>query len=143
MSTDRSAATSAAEAREPIVSAVRTSLGDAVRSVIYFTPSRFDVLYVRKDLYGSPDEVEEAKSQLVEFERVGFAEGPIRTAIAQRAGGSDIGPYEFTIRVHDRGFVVRVIVDDAGVLFTADTMDIAAFEDAAAAIVRLLHEPSD
>jgi len=143
MNAKRSTATDAAGVNDAIVSAVRTSLGDTVRSVIYFTPSAFDVLYVRQDLYGSSDEIHEAKSQLVEFERVGFAEGPIRTAIAQREGGSDIGPYHFTIRVHDRGFVVRVIVDDAGVLFTADAMDIAAFEDAAAAIVRLLHDASD
>ena len=79
----------------------------------------------------------------MEFERVGFAEEPIRTAISQRDGGSDIGPYEFTIRVHDRGFDVRVIVHDVGVLFTADSMDITAFEDAAAAVVKLLGESAD
>jgi hypothetical protein len=111
--------------------------------VIYFTPSTFEVLYVRQDLYRSSEAAREAKSQLVEFERVGFAEGPIRTAIAQREGGSDIGPYEFTIRVHDRGFVVRVIVNDVGVLFTADSMDIADFEDAAAAVVNLLGKSTD
>ena len=80
----------------------------------------------------------EAKSQLVEFERTGFAEGPVRTVVAGMEGGSDIGSYEFTVRFHGDGFVVRVIQGDAGVLFTTDDMDVAAFEDAASAIRRLL-----
>ncbi|MFC3478217.1 DUF7522 family protein [Halobacterium litoreum] len=72
------------------------------------------------------------------FERTGFAEGPVRTAIADRAGDSDIGPYEFTVRFHRDGFVVRVIQGDAGVLFTTDAMNVDAFEDAATAIRGLL-----
>ena len=84
MNSDRSAVTSGTGSHESIVSAVRTALGDTGRCVIYFTPSTFEVLYVRQDLYRSSEAVREAKSQLVEVERVGFAEGPIRTAIAQR-----------------------------------------------------------
>ncbi|QPV64232.1 hypothetical protein I7X12_06320 [Halosimplex litoreum] len=122
------------------MSAVRTSLGDELRSVVYFTPSAFDILYTRQDLYGSTDDARTAKSQLVEFERTGFAEGPIRTAIARREGGSDIGPYEFTVRFHEDGFVVRVIHGDVGVLFTTDSMDVNGFEDAATAVTGLLDE---
>jgi hypothetical protein len=123
---------------DSIVSAARTGLGDTLRSVVYFTPSAFDVLYARRDLYGSTDGVTEAKSQLVEFERTGFAEGPVRTMIASREDGSDIGRYEFTVRFHENGFVVRIIEGDAGVLFTADDMDVRSFEDAASAITGLL-----
>jgi hypothetical protein len=123
---------------ESIVSAVRTSLGDTLRSVVYFTPSAFDVLYVRRDLYDSDASLNEAKSQLVEFERTGFAEGPVRTMIARQEGGSDIGRYEFTVRFHEDGFVVRIIAGDDGVLFTTDDMDVAAFDDAAAAVRGLL-----
>jgi hypothetical protein len=126
------------EMADSIVSAARTSLGDTLRSVVHFTPSAFDVLYTRRDLYDSAERTAEAKSQLVEFERTGFAEGPVRTALASAAAGSDIGAYEFTVRVHGDGFVVRVIQGDAGVLFTTDDMDVAAFEDAAIAIRRLL-----
>lgn len=126
------------ELADSLVSAARTSLGDTLRSVVYFTPSEFDVLYVRRDLYDSAERVTEAKSLLVEFERTGFAEGPVRTMIARAGGGSDIGPYEFTVRFHEDGFVVRVIQGDAGVLFTADSMDVTAFEDAASAIRGLL-----
>ena len=129
-----------AETADGVVSAARTSLGDTLRSVVYFTPSAFDVLYTRRDLYGSAERTAEAKSQLVEFERTGFAEGPVRTALARMEGGSDIGEYELTVRFHDDGFVVRIIQGDAGVLFTTDDMDVTAFEDAASAIRKLLAE---
>ena len=119
---------------DSVVSAARTSLGDTLRSVVYFTPSGFDVLYVRQDLYSSEDAAREAKAQLVDLERVGFAEEPVRTTLAHREAGSDIGQYEFTVRFHENGFVVRVIQDDAGVLFTADSMDVSAFEDGISAI---------
>lgn len=34
--------------------------------------------------------------------------------------GSSIGPYEFTVRFHEDGFVVRMLEGDAGVLLTVD-----------------------
>lgn len=126
------------ETADGLVSATRTSLGDTLRSVIYFTPSAFDVLYVRRDLYASEDAAQEAKAQLVDLEQIGFAEHLVRTAVAQRDVGSDIGPYNFTVRFHENGFVVRVLQDDVGVLFTADSMDVAAFEDAISAIRGIL-----
>lgn len=123
-----------------IVSAARTSLGDTLRSVIYFTPSAFDILYLRQDLYDSRVNARDVKSQLVEFEQAGFSEVPVRTAIARRESNSDIGDYEFTVRFHENGFVVRVLQRDVGVLLTIDSMDVNAFEDAAIAIQTLLHE---
>ena len=126
------------DAVESIVSAARTSLGDTLRSVVYFTPTAFDVLYTRGDLYDSADATTAAMSRLVEFERTGFAEGPVRTRIAREDDDSGIGRYEFTVRFHEDGFVVRVIQGDAGVLLTADSMDVDAFEDAATAIRGLL-----
>ena len=128
------------ELADSIVSAVRTSLGDTLRAVVYFTPSSFDILYRRQDLYDSTEAAREAKSQLVEFERTGFAERPVRTAIARMGGGPDIGPYEFTVRFHKNGFVIRILQGDAGVLFTTDSMNVDAFEDATSAITGLLAE---
>jgi hypothetical protein len=125
------------ETADGLVSATRTGLGDTLRSVVYFTPSAFDVLYTRRDLYDSADRLTEAKSRLVEFERTGFAEGPVRTAIGHETG-SGIGAYELTVRFHDDGFVARVIQGDAGVLVTTDDMDVTAFEEAATAIRGLL-----
>ena len=125
-----------------LVSAARTSLGEALRSVIYFTPSAFDVLYLRQDLYDSPEAVQAAKEQLVELERVGFAEVPVRTTITHQGGETVIGPYEFTIRFHKDGFVVRVLEGDAGSIMTTDSMDLNAFEDAATAVRHLLADES-
>jgi len=122
------------EMAETILSATRTSLGDTLRSVVYFTPSSFDLLYVRQDLYSSDETARDRKRQLVQLERVGFAEQSVRTEIAHRDDVPDIGPYSFTLRFHDDGFVVRVIEGDAGVLFTADSMDISSFREAVSAI---------
>jgi hypothetical protein len=119
---------------ESVVSAARTSLGDSLRSVVYFTPSAFDVLYVRQDRYASDDAAREAKAELVDLERVGFAERPVRTRLARRESGSEIGAYGFTIRAHEDGFVVRALEGDAGVLLTADSMDVSAFEEAITAV---------
>jgi hypothetical protein len=120
------------------VRVARTSLGDTLRSVVYFTPGAFDVLYVRSDLYDSPETAREAKRRLVEFEQVGFAELPVRTTLGRENGRSSIGDYAFTVRFHEDGFVVRVLQDGAGVLLTADSMDVNAFEEAASAVRALL-----
>ncbi|SFC15746.1 hypothetical protein SAMN05444422_10553 [Halobiforma haloterrestris] len=125
---------------DEIVRIARTGLGDELRSAIYFTPSAFDVLYVRQDLYESTDEAREAKSELIDMETVGFAEVPIRNGLEAVEHANGIGEYSFTIRVHGDGFVVRKIVDDVGVVLTTDSMDVAAFRDAATAIERLLSE---
>jgi hypothetical protein len=130
------------ELADGLVSAARTSLGDTLRSVVYFTPSRFDVLYVRQDLYDSPEAAREAKSRLVDFERVGFAEAPVRTAISTDDDASGIGPYAFTVRFHEDGFVVRILGGDAGVVLTTDAMNVTAFEDVAGSI-RALVSTSD
>ncbi|MBX0285536.1 DUF7522 family protein [Haloarcula salinisoli] len=126
---------------DSVVSAARTSLGDTLRSVVYFTPGAMDVLYVRQDLYESRQRAVEAKARLVEFERVGFAEAPVRTALSPPTAEDGIGAYDFTVRVHGEGFVVRVLADDDGVLLTTDDMDVEAFEEAAVAIRRFLNEP--
>ncbi|MBZ6493454.1 DUF7522 family protein [Natrinema longum] len=123
-----------------IVSAARTSLGDTLRSVVYFTPSALEVLYLRQGLYDTTADARPAKTQLVELERVGFAESSVRTTITNQGTGSEIGPYEFTVRFHEDGFVVRVLQGDAGVLLTIDSMDVNAFEDAATAVRRLLSD---
>jgi hypothetical protein len=126
------------ETADSVVSAVRTSVGDTLRSVVYFTPSAFDVLYVRQDLYESDEAAREAKGRLVELEQVGFAERPVRTAIARERDRAGIGDYGFTVRFHENGFVVRLIEEDAGVLLTADRMDVTAFREATTAARRLL-----
>lgn len=123
---------------DSLVSAARGSLGDSLRSVIYFTPDEMDLLYVRGDLYRSRQGALEVKSRLVEFERSGFDEAPIRTILSVPDDPSGIGPYEFTVRFHRSGFVIRIVADGAGVLLTADRLDVEAFEDAVTAVTSLL-----
>jgi hypothetical protein len=131
---------------ERIVSAARTGLGDELRSVIYFTPSAFDLLYLRSDLYGTPEAARRAKSELVDIERVGFAEVPVRSALVSERRGRDrtrqstIGPYEFTVRFHADGFVARILNDDSGVLLTTDALDVDEFRTAAGSITSLLSD---
>lgn len=120
-----------------LVAAARTGLGDLLRSVVYFTPAGFDVLYVRSDVDGGGSSAREAADRLVDFETVGFAEAPVRTVLAT-SEAVGIGPYEFTVRVHRDGFVVRVIEGEGGVLLTTDAMDSDAFEEAATAARALL-----
>lgn len=125
------------ELAESLVRTARTSLSDTLRSVVYFTPSQFDVLYTRQDLYESPEASREAKADLVGFERLGFAEAPVRSG-ETGDGEPSIGPYEFTVRFHRDGFVARVIEGDHGVLLTTDSMEVDAFEEAVTAVGRLL-----
>lgn len=142
MSTETHRTTISDDMATGLVSAARTSLGDTLRSVVYFTPSAFDVLYLRQDLYDSKEAARTAKEQLVELERIGFAEVPVRTSITHWGDGTGIGPYEFTVRFHEDGFVVRVLEGDAGSIMTTDSMDLNAFEDAATAVRRLLADES-
>ncbi|WP_276261379.1 DUF7522 family protein [Haloglomus litoreum] len=125
---------------DELVSAARTSLGDTLRSLVYFTPGAYDVLYVRSDLYEDRETAYRAKAELVDMERVGFAEMPVRSSIARRGRRSELGDYEFTVRFHEEGFVVRVIRGYCGVLLTVDRMDVEAFEDAVTAIRAILAE---
>ncbi|WP_277554006.1 DUF7522 family protein [Halobaculum limi] len=123
---------------DAIVTAARTGLGDDLRSVIGFTRDSFDVLYTRSDLYDETTDVRAVKRPLVELERVGFDEIPIRTSTGSGTTADAIGPYSFTVRFHERGFLARVIEDDVGVLLTTDELDVRAFEEAASAVRRLL-----
>lgn len=128
---------------DSLISAARTTLGDTLRSVIYFTEREMDLLYVRKDLYETQQGAMEVKSRLVEFERIGFDEAPVRSVLSVPGDPSSIGTYEFTVRVHDDGYVIRLLGDGVGVLLTTDEMEVEAFQDAAKAVTGLLEGSTD
>jgi hypothetical protein len=88
----------------------------------------------RRDIH-DPPAARPAKAPPVDVEAAGFAEATIRTAVGDREDGG-VGPHRFTVRVRvrDRGYVVRIIAGDAGVLLTADDVGFEAFDDAAAAV---------
>lgn len=130
---------------ESIVNTARVTVGDSIRTVVYFTPDDFEMLYIRSDLYaGDENTVREVKATLVENERVGFDDvetyGRLATEPSVEPG---VGEYEFTIRVFSEGFVSRVIVDDHGVLVTSDGIEMDPFEEMAIALRRMLADPSN
>ncbi|MFC7080150.1 DUF7522 family protein [Halorussus caseinilyticus] len=129
---------------DSLVSTCRTALGDTLRTVVYFTPEAFDVLYLRSDLYaGDPKRVRDVKSRFVDNERLGFdSQETYRRLHEDSDAEPDIGEYEFTIRVFSDGFVSRVIVGDHGVLLTTDSMDIKSFEELAISLRKLLADES-
>jgi len=127
------------ELSDSLVSTARTGIGDTLRSVVYFTPETFELLYLRKDLYEDEESARAAKGRLVDVERVGFVDEPTYSALSpDDDGGPTFGEYEFTIRVFRGGFVSRVIVGDHGVLLTTDEMDVGGFEEVAVTLRKLL-----
>lgn len=128
---------------EGIVSICRTGIGDSLRSVIYFTPEEFDLLYLRQDLYDDEERAREGKARFVENERLGFDARETYDSLAAEPGTEpDIGEYEFTVRVFSEGFISRVLVGNEGIILTTDTIDMRDFETVAVALRVLLTESS-
>ena len=128
-----------AEYSDSLVALSRTALGDTLRSVVYFTPEEFEVLYLRSDLGLDPVRARTAKVDLVENERLGFSTQETYRDLTDEPGVEpSLGEYQFTLRAFSEGYVARVIVDDRGVLVTTDSMDIDAFEEFAVAARRTL-----
>ena len=93
---------------EQLVSACRTAVGDSLRSITYFTRLEHDRVYLRSDLEADTD-----LAVLVDHEAAGF-----RTQAAYE--GSELGDYQYTLRVFENGFMTRVIDGDRGVFVTTD-----------------------
>ena len=114
-----------------LVSACRTSVGDSLRSVTYFDEDNEEQLYLRSDLESDADLVGFADN-----ERLGFRSQAVYE-------DTELGDYQFTIRVFDRGFLTRVIVGDHGTFVTTDEMPTEDFEELASAVRSVLsaHDP--
>lgn len=111
-----------------LVRAARSVAGDELRSVAYFDDDDVEQVYLRDDLDQGADLV-----GFAENERLGF-----RSQRAYR--GTQLGEYQFTIRVFDEGYLTRVIEDDRGVWVTTGAMAIDRFEEVAAALAGVLRE---
>ena len=109
-----------------IVSAARTTIGDQVRSITYFTDDDFQQLYLRTDLEGDAD-----LAGFVDYESLGF---DAHTAYH----GSELGEYRFTIRVFDNGYLVRVTTGEDGVFVTTDGLTMQDFREVAPAVGAIL-----
>ena len=116
------------ETTEELLSACRTTVGDELRSITYFTPDEYDHLYLREDLERGDD-----PEAFVETERQGFS--------SQRTyEWSELGEYEYTIRVFTEGHLVRVITDNEGVYVTTGDLTMDRFGALVEAIQSILHE---
>lgn len=109
-----------------LIRAARTSVGDELRSLTYFTEDTVEQLYLRSDLDRTADLV-----GFAENERGGFHSKSLYR-------GSQLGSYDFTIRVFDNGYLTRVIAGDKGVWVTTDGMKIDRFEELASAMDSVL-----
>lgn len=114
--------------REELISAARTSVGDELRSLTYFAEDAVDQLYLRDDLDRTADLV-----GFAEVERLGYR--------SQHAyGETELGGYQFTIRVFENGYLTRVIADDHGVWVTTDGIRMERFEELGNALTAVLEE---
>jgi hypothetical protein len=124
------------EVADGLVRISRTATGDSLRSVIYFTPDDFDVLYLRSDL----DETADTRDTIEKFvasERLGFDSQEQYRGISTELA---IGEYEYTLRMFADGFLSRIIVGEHGVILTTDGQDIDNFKVVAVALRLLLVE---
>ncbi|WP_254522602.1 DUF7522 family protein [Natrinema caseinilyticum] len=117
------------EAAEQIVATCRTAIGDSLRSVTYFTRDDYEQMYLREDLERDAD-----LSTFIGHEWRGFK--TTQTAYE----GSELGAYEYTIRVFENGFLVRVTNDREGVFVTTDGLTVKDFEEVATALDSFLSE---
>lgn len=120
------------ELAEEIVSAARAATSDTLRSVTYFTRVNYQQLYLREDLERDAD-----LSEFVGHEWRGFKE----TQNAYR--NTELGAYQFTIRVFENGYLLRITTDRHGVLLTTDGLTMREYEDVAEAIERILRDHFD
>ncbi|GAB3668256.1 DUF7522 family protein [Halopiger thermotolerans] len=116
-------------AADRIVTTCRTAIGDSLRSVTYFTRDDYEQVYLRDDLERDAD-----LSTFIGHEWRGFKTA--RTAYER----SELGDYNYTIRVFDNGFLVRVTSDSDGVFVTTDGLTMKDFEEVATAVNAFLDE---
>ena len=117
---------------DEIVTTARTATSDTLRSVTYFTRANFQQLYLREGLERDAD-----LDEFVGHEWRGYKD----TQNAYRS--TELGPYEFTVRVFENGYLLRIASDREGVLVTTDGLTMREYEEAATAIERLLRDESE
>ncbi|MFC6768879.1 DUF7522 family protein [Natrinema soli] len=116
---------------DEIHSVCRTTVGDELRSITYFTEDDVEQLYLRSDLEQTADLI-----GFADHERLGF-----HSQSAYR--NTQLGEYEATIRMFENGFLSRVIRGPHGVWVTTDDMSIDRFEELTSALAAVLDEFAD
>lgn len=115
-----------AEQASSLHSVCRTTVGDELRSITYFTPNDVEQIYLRSDLERTAD-----LTGFAEVERMGY-----ESQAAYR--NSQLGEYRGTVRMFENGFLTRVISGEHGVWVTTDGMSIDRFEELVVALRSVL-----
>jgi hypothetical protein len=119
---DESDSLVSSELAEQLERACRTSVGDSLRSITYFTADAYQQVYLRSDLESDAD-------------LTGFVEQAMDGFHAKTAyRGSELGDYRYTMRVFEKGYLVRVTGNGAGVFVTTDGMTIQRGTEVASAL---------
>lgn len=113
---------------DELLSVCRTTVGDELRSITYFTPEEVEQIYLRSDLDRTADLV-----GFAEIERHGFEAD-------EKYRDTQLGDYEATIRMFANGYLTRVVAEETGVWVTTDSMDMDRFEELSAALEPVLEE---
>ena len=116
---------------EELRSVCRTTVGDELRSITYFTEEEVVQLYLRSDLKRTADLV-----GFADHERLGF-----RSQSAYR--NTQLGEYQATIRMFENGYLSRVIRGPHGVWVTTDEMSMERFEELTSALESVLEDFAD
>ena len=111
---------------DELLSAARTAIGDELRSLTYFTEDEVTQLYLRSDLSRTADLV-----GFAENERQGFRSQSLYA-------DTQLGDYQFTVRVFENGYLTRVIANERGIWVTTDSMEMDRFEELASALASIL-----
>lgn len=113
---------------DELKSVCRTTVGDELRSITYFTEDDVEQLYLRSDLDRTADLV-----GFADHERLGF-----RSQSAYR--NTQLGEYQATVRMFENGYLSRVIRGPYGVWVTTDAMSMERFEELTSALEAVLDE---
>ena len=116
---------------DELKSVCRTTVGDELRSITYFTEDAVEQLYLRSDLDQTADLV-----GFADHERLGF-----RSQSAYR--NTQLGEYQATVRLFEHGYLSRVIRGPHGVWVTVDEMSMERFEELTSALESVLDEYAD
>jgi len=114
------------ERAEELVSVSRTTVGDELRSVTYFTEADVEQLYLRSDLDQTADLV-----GFAELERTGFRADDLYK-------GTQLGEHQATVRMFEHGYLTRVTENGYGVWVTTDAMSMDRFEELSSALKKVL-----
>lgn len=116
---------------QELVTAARTATSDTLRSVTYFTRANYEQLYLREALERDAD-----LDEFVGHEWRGYKD----TQNAYQ--NTELGAYEFTVRVFENGYLLRIAGERQGVILTTDGLSMREYEEVAQTIESLLRKAS-